>query len=62
MKIIEPSFKLLIPEDCREGVEMLQTIERFARISHRAEEKQTDDSWARFILLRPLLWTMVTGL
>ena len=49
MKIIEPSFRLLIPEDRKEGIEMLQTIERFARISHRAEEKQTDASWERFI-------------
>ena len=49
MKIIEPSFKLLIPCDRVEGVEMLQTIERFARISHRAEEAQTDTTWERFI-------------
>jgi len=49
MKIIEPSFKLLLPEDRKEGVEMLQTIERFARISHRSEEAQTDVSWERFI-------------
>lgn len=49
MNIIEPSFKLLIPEDREEGIEMLQTIERFARISHRTEEKQTYTSWERFI-------------
>jgi thymidylate synthase (FAD) len=49
VKIIEPSFKLLVPKDRNEGIRMLQTIERFARISHRAEEKQTDDTWFRFI-------------
>lgn len=28
---------------------MLQFIERMARISHRSEDRQTDDSWKRFI-------------
>lgn len=28
---------------------MLQFIERMARISHRSEDKQTEDSWRRFI-------------
>jgi len=28
---------------------MLQFVEKMARISHRSEEKQTDDSWKRFI-------------
>jgi thymidylate synthase (FAD) len=49
MKIIEPSFNLLQPHDRTEGIEMLQTIELMARISHRAEEAQTDTSWERFI-------------
>lgn len=53
MKIIEPSFRLsvpgirnLMPSD---GVRMLRFIEEQARISHRSEDKQTDDSWQRFI-------------
>ncbi len=52
MKIIEPSFELstpfgpLTPEG---GVQMLRFIEKQARISHRSEEAQTQDSWKRFI-------------
>lgn len=46
MKIIEPSFEILTPED---GIKSLQFIERMARISHRSEDKQTEDSWKRFI-------------
>ena len=52
MKIIEPSFELstpfgpLTPEM---GVQMLRFIEAQARISHRSEEAQTEDSWKRFI-------------
>jgi thymidylate synthase (FAD) len=52
VKIIEPSFELstpfgpLTPEM---GVQMLRFIEAQARISHRSEEAQTEDSWKRFI-------------
>lgn len=52
MKIINPSFSLhtpfgpLTPEL---GVTMLRWIESNARISHRSEEAQTEDSWRRFI-------------
>jgi thymidylate synthase (FAD) len=52
VKIIEPSFKLstpfgpLTPEG---GIQMLRFIEAQARISHRSEEAQTEDSWKRFI-------------
>ena len=49
MRIIEPTFKLLNPVDREEGVAMLQSIEMFARISHRAEDKKTDTSWERFV-------------
>jgi thymidylate synthase (FAD) len=31
------------------GVQMLRFIEAQARISHRSEDKQTEDSWRRFI-------------
>lgn len=49
MKIIEPSFQIVNPKDQIEGIEMLRKIEAMARISHRSEEKQTEDSWQRFI-------------
>lgn len=52
MKIIEPSFEILTPFGSlteQVGIQMLRFIERMARISHRSEEKQTDDSWKRFI-------------
>lgn len=52
MKIIEPSFSVttpfgpLTPEL---GVNMLRFIESQARISHRSEDAQTEDSWRSFI-------------
>jgi thymidylate synthase (FAD) len=52
VKIIEPSFELstpfgpLTPEG---GIQMLRFIEKQARISHRSEDAQTEDSWKRFI-------------
>lgn len=52
MRIVSPSFEIstlygpLTPET---GVKMLQFIERMARISHRSETGQTEDSWKRFI-------------
>lgn len=54
MKMIDPSFSLhashrleaLNPE---EGIRLLQWIESNARISHRAEFGQTEQSWQRFI-------------
>ena len=52
MKIIEPSFSVttpfgpLTPEL---GVNMLRFIESHARISHRSEDAQTEDSWRSFI-------------
>lgn len=49
MKIIEPSFGITSPADRTEGIDMLREIEALARISHRAEDKQTLDSWERFI-------------
>jgi len=45
LKIIEPSFEIL----GEPGVPTLRHIERMARISHRSEEAQTEDSWKRFI-------------
>jgi thymidylate synthase (FAD) len=49
MKIIEPSFEIL-DLTCREdGVKLLRRVEYLARISHRSEDKQTEDSWQRFV-------------
>jgi thymidylate synthase (FAD) len=49
MNIIQPSFDLIRPQTAQEGVEQLRFIERMARISHRMEDKQTIDSWQKFI-------------
>lgn len=49
MKIIQPSVSLIRPQSTMEGIDCLRFIERMARISHHAEEKQTLDSWERFI-------------
>jgi len=53
MRIIQPSFKLSTPFNAtltlQDGIEMLRFIEKQARISHRSEEAQTEDSWQRFI-------------
>jgi len=53
MKIIEPSFQLstLYKDELTifDGIRMLQFIEKQARISHRSEDKQTDNTWERFI-------------
>lgn len=48
MKIIEPRVEILRPKP-NDGVYCLQIIEAAARISHRSEDKQTPDSWKRFI-------------
>ena len=51
MRIIEPSFKLLVndvPLDLM-GETLLRWVEHNARISHRSEENQTEDSWQRII-------------
>lgn len=52
MKIIRPSFLLQVSGEplCPEaGVDLLRTVESLARISHRTEEKRTQDSWKRFL-------------
>lgn len=49
MKIIQPSFEIITPGTPAHGVEMLRKIEMYSRISHRSEDKQTDDTWPRFI-------------
>lgn len=52
MKIINPSFELRTfdgPLTSEVGVKLLRWIEYNARISHRSEDAQTEDSWRRFI-------------
>jgi thymidylate synthase (FAD) len=49
MKIIDSSFQLMDPKDDYWGVEKLRNIEYYARISHRSEEKQSPDSYKRFL-------------
>lgn len=52
MKVIEPSFEITSPFGPLTpwvGVKLLRFIETCARISHRSETGQTEDSWKRFI-------------
>jgi len=49
LRIIQPSFDLIRPQNGQEGVEQLRFIERLARISHRSEDLQTEESWKKFI-------------
>jgi thymidylate synthase (FAD) len=49
MRIIEPSFEIVDPINQADGIRLLQKIERMARISHRSEEKQTPETWEKFI-------------
>jgi thymidylate synthase (FAD) len=52
VKIVQPSVSLHTPFGVLtefQGIEMLRWIEFNARISHRSEEAQTEDSWQRFI-------------
>ena len=52
MRIIESSFQLWMNSSHLTpaiGQDLLQWIEYNARISHRSEDKQTSDSWQRFI-------------
>jgi thymidylate synthase (FAD) len=49
MKIIKPTVDIIRPENETAGLECLRFIEKMARISHRAEDRQTLDSWERFI-------------
>ena len=50
MLVIEPSFRIVgKPADRVEGIGLLRHIERMARISHRSEDRETDNSWEKFI-------------
>lgn len=49
MNLVEPYARLMDVPDRQAGVQLLRKIEWCGRISHRSEEAQTDDSWARFL-------------
>jgi thymidylate synthase (FAD) len=49
VKIVKPSFTILDVEDEAAGVRMLRRIEYIARISHRSEDAQEEDSYDRFL-------------
>jgi len=49
MRIISPSFEVLNPANRDDGIAALRFVEKMARISHRSEEAQTENSWERFI-------------
>jgi thymidylate synthase (FAD) len=49
VKIIEPSFEIIDPLGEKQGIQLLQKIEHMARISHRSEDKQTPDTWDKFV-------------
>lgn len=53
MKIIKPRFEILNPIaeilDQPGGVRLLKFIEMMGRISHKSEDRQTADSWQKFI-------------
>jgi thymidylate synthase (FAD) len=52
MKIVRPYAKLIFPPhvgDIDEAYQPLHYIEWCGRISHRSEEKQTPETWRRFI-------------
>jgi thymidylate synthase (FAD) len=49
MRIIQPSAELLRPQTEEGGLIALRAIEAMARISHKSEDAQTNDSWRRFL-------------
>jgi len=46
IKLTRIQGEICEPED---GISKLRRIEEFGRISHRSEDRQTEDSWQRFI-------------
>lgn len=49
MKIIEPSAVLIRPQTPENGIVALRFIESMARISHKSEDAQNENSWRRFL-------------
>ena len=48
MKIVEPYARML-DFTAEDGIAALKKIEAIGRVSHRSEDRQTEDSWRRFI-------------
>jgi thymidylate synthase (FAD) len=49
MRIIDPTFEMVDPKHTEDGVTLLRKIEYMARISHRSEDRVTDDSYDKFL-------------
>ena len=49
MKIVTPYAKTLWLPNRVAGIELLRRVEWCARVSHKSEERQTEDSWERFL-------------
>lgn len=49
MQIVQPYARILDLPDREAGIALLKKIEWCARISHRSEEAQTENSWERFL-------------
>lgn len=49
MNLVEPYARMLGVPDVTAGIALLKHIEWAGRISHRSEDAQTDDSYARFL-------------
>jgi len=49
MIIIDPSFEIRKIHTREDGIDLLREVEYYARISHRTEDRQTPDSWERFL-------------
>jgi thymidylate synthase (FAD) len=49
LRIIDATWNILKPASAHDGIQLLQFIESMARISHKSEDRQTPDSWRRFL-------------
>lgn len=49
MNIVEPYARIMDVPHRAAGIALIKKIEWCARISHRTEDTQTDDSWDRFV-------------
>lgn len=49
MRIIKATWQIIKPSSVEDGIGLLRFIESMARISHRSEDRQTSDSWQRFL-------------
>lgn len=49
MKLLQAGYEVIDPRSPQHGINLLRKIETMARISHRSEDRQTEDSWENFI-------------